>query len=65
LKGRFFGKQRHDDAAKEPDRIAFERLLESVAERFQRVLIGKHAVEHIEREHATGADPFGAACGIS
>jgi len=55
LKGCFFGKQRHDDAAKEPNRIALKRALKPIAQRLKRIFITEHIVERIKREHAAGA----------
>jgi hypothetical protein len=65
LKGGFLGKQRHDDSAEEPNGVALQRLLKSVAKGFHCGFIAKHVVERVEREHATGPRSFGAACGVS
>jgi len=65
LKGRFFGKQRDDNAAEEPDGVALESLLEAVAEGFKRAGLFHERIELTERNHASALDPFGAAFNVS
>jgi hypothetical protein len=65
LKGCFFRKQRHDDAAEEPDRVALQSFLESVAQSFQSAFVGEHAVQRVKRVHAAASRVFGATCGVS
>ena len=65
MKGRFFGKQRHDDPSEEPDRIALQRLGEAVAQDGAIAVVFHEGVELAERLHASALEALGPSARVA